>query len=119
MPDVTVKTIDELDSWKGGGQFRYAGKGLGVTGWGMNVAVLPPGWADYPEHDHADDGQEEVYLVLDGSATLHASGETWNLSRGSMARVGPAETRRIVPGEDGVTILALGGTPDPTYEPRG
>lgn len=119
MPDVTVKTIDALDSWKGEGHFRYAAKDLGVTAWGMNVLDLPPGWEEYPEHDHVEDGKEEVYLVLEGSATLHAGEETWTLEKGAMARVGPEEKRRFVPGESGVTMLALGGTPGQAYEPRG
>lgn len=118
MPDVTVKTIDELQSWEGGGQFRYAGKDLGVTAWGMNVEVLPPGWEEYPEHDHAEDGQEEVYVVLEGSATLHAGDEVWTLAPGILARVGPQQKRRIEPGDAGVTLLALGGTPGEAYEPR-
>lgn len=117
MPDVTVKSIDELESYEGGGQFHYAAKGLGVTAWGMNVEVLPPGWDGYPEHDHAEDGQEEVYVVLDGSATLHADGEEWRLEPGTLARVGAEQKRRIVPGEDGVTLLAIGATPGKAYGP--
>src|ERR1043165_4661606 len=109
MADVTVKHLDELDSYAG--QFLYAGKGLGVTAWGMNVARLPAGWQDYPEHDHAEQGQEEVYVVLEGSARLAADGETWQLEPGTLARVGPAQRRKITPGEQGVTLLALGGTP--------
>jgi mannose-6-phosphate isomerase-like protein (cupin superfamily) len=116
MADVTVKTIDELDDYAG--QFLYAGKGLGVTAWGMNVERLPPGWADFPDHDHAENGQEEVYVVLEGDAVLHADGKTWPLECGTLARVGPNQKRKIVPGEKGVTLLALGGTPGKPYEPR-
>ena len=115
MPDVTVKRFDELDSYAG--QFLYAGKGLGVTAFGMNLEKLPPSWPDFPEHDHAAAGQEEVYVVLEGTATLHADGETWELVPGTLARVGPAQKRKIVPGPEGVTILALGGTPGKPYEP--
>lgn len=116
MIDVTVKGLDELDSYQG--RFLYAGKGLGVTAWGMNVLKLPPDWAGYPEHDHVKDGQEEAYVVLEGSATLHAGGQTWTLSPGTLARVGAGQKRRIVPGERGVTMLALGGTPGRAYAPR-
>jgi mannose-6-phosphate isomerase-like protein (cupin superfamily) len=116
MTDVTVKTFDELDDYAG--QFLYAGKGLGVTAWGMNVERLPAGWDEFPHHDHAENGQEEVYVVIDGDATLHADGETWHLERGTLARVGPEQKRKIVPGEKGVTLLALGGTPGKAYEPR-
>ena len=116
MTDVTVKTFDELDDYAG--QFLYAGKGLGVTAWGMNVERLPARWDEFPHHDHAESGQEEVYVVIDGDATLHADGETWHLERGSLARVGPEQKRKIIPGEEGVTLLALGGTPGRAYEPR-
>lgn len=122
MTDVTVKTIDELDSYDAkpemAGQFRYAGKGLGVTSWGMNVLKLPANWDGYPDHDHAKDGQEEVYVVLEGDATLHAGGQTWELKRGTLARVGPQQKRKIVPGSQGVTMLALGSTPGKAYEAR-
>lgn len=117
MTDVTVKKIGELESWQGEGRFNYAGKGLGVTAWGMNVERLPADWPDYPEHDHTADGQEEVYVVLEGSATLEADGETWELTPGTLARVGPEQKRRIVPGDAGVTLLAIGGTPGKPYEP--
>ncbi len=114
MTDVTVKKIDDFDNY--GGKFFYAGKGLGVTAWGMNVERLPAGWAEFPDHDHAEQGQEEVYVVLEGDGTLYADGESWQLAPGTLARVGAGQKRRIVPGEQGVTLLALGGTPGRAYE---
>ncbi len=114
MVDVTVKRIDELEGYQG--QFLNAGKGLGVTAWGMNVLKLPPNWADYPDHDHVKDGQEEVYIVLTGSAKLQAEGENWNLAPGMLARVGPRQKRKITPGDEGVTLLVLGGTPGKAYD---
>lgn len=121
MLDLTVKRLDELESYQGPagppGQFLYAGKSLGVTAWGMNVLKLPPDWAGYPDHDHSRDGQEEVYVVLRGSARLEAGGQSWQLEPGTLVRVGPHQRRKIVPGGEGVTILALGGTPGKAYEP--
>lgn len=116
MSDVTFKRFDELDSYKGQGQFNLAAKSLGVKSWGMNLLKLPPNYADYPDHDHLGDGQEEVYIVLEGDARLVAGTESWNLSPGTMVRVGPAVKRKIVPGASGATILALGGTPGKAYE---
>jgi mannose-6-phosphate isomerase-like protein (cupin superfamily) len=115
MADVIVKRFDELEGYNQ--QFLYAGKGLGVTAWGMNVLRLPPHWAEYPEHDHKEDGQEEVYVVLEGSATLQAGDESWDLGPGMLARVGSGQKRKIVPGGEGATILALGGTPGKAYMP--
>ncbi len=119
MADVTIKRFDDLESYNGEGRFRYAAKSLGVTSWGMNVLKFPAGWADYPEHDHTKDGQEEVYLVIEGSAQLRAGGESFSLAPGVFARVGAGQKRKIVPGPSGVTLLAIGGTPGKAYAPKG
>jgi mannose-6-phosphate isomerase-like protein (cupin superfamily) len=118
MADVTIKRFDELDSYQGEGRFRYAAKSLGVSSWGMNILELPPHWSDYPDHDHTKDSQEEVYIALKGSARLQAGSETFTLEPGLLARVGPGQKRKIVPGPNGVTLLALGGTPGKAYAPR-
>jgi mannose-6-phosphate isomerase-like protein (cupin superfamily) len=111
MADVTVKHLDELESHGGNGRFLFARKGLGVTSLGMNVERFPAGYADYPDHDHSKDGQEEVYFVIEGSVTLLAGEESFELTPGTFARVGPEQKRKIVPGDDGVTVLVLGGVP--------
>src|SRR5437867_3830145 len=77
--DVTVNRFDEFESYSG--QFLDGGKGVGVTAWGMNVLRLPATCAGYTEHDHRADGQEKVYVVLRGSVTLQADGETGSSSR--------------------------------------
>lgn len=123
MSDVTIKRIDEIDPYRGpntvaGIQFRPAGRAMGVAAFGLNVLTLAPGATDYPEHDHAKERQEEVYVLLDGSATLRADGRDWPLERGALVRVGPAVRRKWTPGPGGATILALGGTPGKAYEPR-
>ena len=117
MSDVTVKHIDELESWDGQGRFFFARKGLGVSSFGLNVGRYPAGYDSYPEHDHEQDGQEEIYFVHEGSMTLEAGGQSYELTPGTFARVGPSEKRKIVPGPDGVTVIALGGTPG-GYEGR-
>lgn len=122
MTDVTVKAIGEIDAYAGeheipGIRFRPARQALGVASWGMNVLELDPGCTGYPEHDHAADGHEEVYVVLKGSAVLHAGGEERTLSEGQLVRVGPRIKRKFVTRETGVTLLALGGTPGQAYRP--
>jgi uncharacterized cupin superfamily protein len=119
MADVTFKTFDDLDSHGDSGFFCYAGKSLGVTAWGMNLERFPAGYDQYPDHDHAEDGQEEVYVPIEGSATLTAGDESWTLTPGSMARVGAGQKRKLVPGDDGVVMLVVGGTPGKPWEPRG
>lgn len=48
-----------------------------------------------PEHDHADDGQEEVYLLVDGAARLTVAGDPLDLEPGDAVRVGPETTRQL------------------------
>jgi mannose-6-phosphate isomerase-like protein (cupin superfamily) len=114
MPDVTVKAIDEMDGIHGG-IARRARAELGVTAWGMQVLTLPPNWDGYPEHNHDSDAfdpnQEEVYIPLEGSATLIAGEAEYELRAGTMVRVGPSQRRRILPGAKGIRLVALGGRP--------
>ena len=123
MSDVTVKKLHDIGYYQGPGEipgikFRTAAKELGVTAWGMNVLELGPNVQGYPEHDHAKDGQEEVYVVLAGSATLRCGETAFPLETGEIVRVGPSVKRKFVPGASGVTLLAIGGTPGSAYKPR-
>ena len=115
---ITIKKIDEFESYKGEGRFNYAAKGLGITAWGMNVLKLPAGWKDYPDHDHLSDGQEEAYVLLEGSATLEADGKKWELTPFTFVHAAPGQKRKFTPGPNGVTILGIGGVPGKAYEPR-
>jgi mannose-6-phosphate isomerase-like protein (cupin superfamily) len=112
--DVTVATIDEMEGIHEG-LARRARAQLGVSAWGMQVLTLPPEWDGYPEHNHDatafDPNQEEVYIPLSGSATLVAGDERFELVPGVMARVGMEQLRRILPGPEGIRLIALGGRP--------
>ena len=116
MADIRAKTYDDIPYYTGpnainGIKFHSAGRELGVTAWGMNVLEIDAGCEGYPEHDHAKDGQEEVYVVLRGDGTMVADAERLALSTGMLVRVGPAQRRKIFPGPQGIVILALGGVP--------
>jgi uncharacterized cupin superfamily protein len=116
MADITVKRHEDFEAIFGGG-FRRVRAGLGVTAFGIGVMDLPPNFQHYPTHDQSHDGQEEVYTALSGSATLQCGGEEHALEPGVWARVGPDEKRKIVAGDEGARILAIGGTPGKVYEP--
>ena len=98
-------------------RFRPARAALGVSAWGMNVLELDAGCEGYPEHDHASDGQEELYVVLEGEPVLVAGGEERPLRKGDMVRVPPELKRKIVTRGSAVTLLAIGGTPGKAYAP--
>jgi mannose-6-phosphate isomerase-like protein (cupin superfamily) len=115
MNGYTVKRINELASINHGA-VKLAGDELGVESFGLQVLDLPPGFVDYPEHDHADDGQEEVYIVLAGSAEVAVADERVDAAAGTLVRVEAASRRKLVPGPDGARILAIGCAPGGGYE---
>jgi mannose-6-phosphate isomerase-like protein (cupin superfamily) len=115
MADYTTKQIDEMEAAFGGG-LKKARAELGVESFGMQVVDLPPNYTDYPEHDHAGDGQEEVYSVMRGSGEIDVEGERIPLTADVLVRVGPAAKRKIFSGPEGLRLLALGGTPGAAYE---
>jgi mannose-6-phosphate isomerase-like protein (cupin superfamily) len=136
VPDVTHTQIDEIDAIEGffeGIKFHRAAAGLGVSSFGISIIDLAPGADEYPEHDHSEEGiggrmfakrpqqfgQEEVYVALRGSGTLEADGERYQLDQNHIARVGPAVKRKIVPGPEGIRLLALGATPGEPYDAGG
>src|SRR3989442_1195487 len=112
MADVTVASFEEMEPIYEG-LARRARASLGVSSFGMQVMTLPPDWDGYPDHRHdasvEDANQEEVYIPIEGSATLIAGDERVELLPGMMVRVGPEQVRRILPGAEGVRFVALGG----------
>ncbi len=136
MADITHVKIDQIDAIDGffeGIKFHKAAAGLGVSSFGISIIDLAPGADDYPEHDHSEKGiggqmfakrpqqlgQEEVYIALGGSGILEADGEHYPIDADHVARVGPEVKRKIVPGPEGIRLLALGATPGQPYETGG
>ena len=115
MPDLTIRRMAEMDAGFAG-HFIRARASLGVSSFGLSVLELGPGFDGYPEHAHEVDGQEEVLVVLDGSATLQADGEVFELDRETMVRIGPGCRRKLVAGPDGLRVLVIGGRPGHAYQ---
>lgn len=118
MSGYTLRRIDDLPAINHGA-VKLAGEELGVESFGLQVLDLPPGFDAYPEHDHAEDGQEEIYLVLEGSAELEVDGERAEADAGTIARVDPHCRRKLFPGASGVRILAIGSVLGGAYERPG
>ena len=110
-PGVTVgegyatSSIGDLESGHG---FRKVRRGLGVSAFGVNALVRPPG---YETKWHYHDLQEELYFVHQGSIEMQfGDGSTHVLGPGGLARVDAATIRRIRILGPGETIyLCVGG----------
>src|SRR5258705_269293 len=76
MPDVTVKSIDDMEAIYGG-LARRARAELGVTAWGMQGFTLPPDWGGYPNHNHGseavDPNQEDEAARVERPRPLRAT----------------------------------------------
>lgn len=116
MPDYTAKRFDEMPT-KMGGAFKLARHSLGVTAFGMQVLDMPAGGgAFYPNHDHLHDGQEEVYVVIGGGGAIAIDGEEIALEPDMAVRVGPSAKRRLLPGDEGLRLIIVGGAPGEAYD---
>jgi mannose-6-phosphate isomerase-like protein (cupin superfamily) len=115
MADYTAKRLDEMQAAYGGGFVKVRAE-LGVSAFGMQVIQLPPDYSDYPEHDHAESGQEEVFLALQGSGWIEIDGERVDLEPDMFVRVGPEPKRKVFAGPEGIRMLALGAAPGTVYE---
>lgn len=115
MGTYTVKRIDDMEGIYYG-SFKRAGAELGIESFGMQVFDMPAGVDQYPEHDHGEDGQEEVYVILRGSGEFEIEGERVPVDAERIIRIPAGTKRKLWPGPDGVRVLALGGVPGKLYE---
>ena len=115
MGTYAVKRIDDMEAIFQGA-FKRARAELEVESFGMQIIDMPANYDNYPEHDHEQDGQEEVYITLRGGGELEIEGERFPLDAEHLARVGPGITRKVWPGDDGIRVLVIGGKAGEAYE---
>ena len=88
------------------------------TAFGINIMDLPANADGYPEHDHAHDGQEEIYVTLSGGGVMQIEGDEVALDANTIIRVAAGTKRKVLPGDEGARLLVVGGTPGKAYEPN-
>jgi uncharacterized cupin superfamily protein len=115
MADYTAKQIKDMQAGFGGGFVKVRAE-LGVTAFGMQLIQLPPDYSDYPEHDHSDSAQEEVFLALTGSGWIEIEGERVELDGETVVRVGADARRKVFAGPQGLRMLVIGGCPGEAYK---
>ena len=87
-------------------QSRFARKALGLENSGISHFTIAPGFRVPFGHHHAD--QEEVYVVVAGSARMKLDDDVVELDTWDAVRVPPDVTRGMEGGADGAEILAFG-----------
>ena len=98
-------SIDELGEGPG---FRKVRRALGVTAFGVNVVVFPPGFLGF---NHFHDTQDELYFVHSGSARVEVDGEERVLGPGGLCHVESTTPRRVSNASEteDLVLLVVGG----------
>ncbi|WP_338742387.1 cupin domain-containing protein [Haloplanus salilacus] len=102
----TLVNYDDVDAVGGG--LHFLRDALECSNLGVSILECDPDWSGKP-HDHADDGQEEVYVLVEGAATVTVDDDTVSMSAGDALRVVPESTRRI--DADEACLFVVAGAP--------
>ena len=112
MPDYTVVNLREVEDMAPQFGFaphiesRFARKPLGLARSGLSYFRLEPGYRLPFGHRHGE--QEEVYLVVNGSARVKLEDEIVELGQWDAVRVPGPVTRGMEAGPQGAEIVAFG-----------
>jgi quercetin dioxygenase-like cupin family protein len=99
--------VTHLDQLGDGPGFRKIRPALGITAFGMNAIVLPPG-AETGRHFHKR--QQEVYFLHSGRIEMQfGDGATQTLEPGGVARVDPSTVRLVRNIGDGDAVYVVVG----------
>ena len=99
--------VDYRDVDAVGGGLHFLREPLECENLGVTVIDCDPGWVG-KEHDHAELGHEEVYLLVEGEATAVVDGEHVPMSAGDAIRIAPEATRLLHNGDTHSTFVLAG-----------
>jgi mannose-6-phosphate isomerase-like protein (cupin superfamily) len=100
-------SVSSLDALGEGYGFRKIRKELGVSAFGVNALVFPPGY-DGPAHFH--DLQDELYFVHRGTAMFEIEGDEHVVEEGGLVHVESTTQRRVCNrGSSDLVLLIVGG----------
>jgi mannose-6-phosphate isomerase-like protein (cupin superfamily) len=105
---VSGYTFSSLDELGDGYGFRKVRRPLGVTAFGVNAVVMPPGYEGFL---HYHEVQDELYFVHRGRARFEVGGETREVGEGGLVHVEAATPRRFSNASDteDLVVFVVGG----------
>jgi mannose-6-phosphate isomerase-like protein (cupin superfamily) len=107
MADFSVTNYADVEPVGGG--LHFLRDALDCEHLGVSVIDADAGWEGKP-HDHAESDHEEVYVLVEGSATVRLgdASEEVSLAVGDAVRVDPGTRRQFVAGDDGAVLVVVG-----------
>jgi len=107
LTTTTGHAFSSLDELGDGYGFRKVRRAMGVSAFGVNFVVYPPGYEGF-EHWH--DTQDELYFVHRGTAKFEVGGEERILGPGGLCHVESTTHRKVTNvGDDDLVIFVVGG----------
>jgi mannose-6-phosphate isomerase-like protein (cupin superfamily) len=105
MSGYAFSSVDELGEGFG---FRKVRGALGVTAFGVNAIVFPPGYVGFK---HWHDKQDELYFVHRGRARVEIGDEVRELGEGGLLHVESTTPRLVSNASDSenLVLLVVGG----------
>jgi uncharacterized cupin superfamily protein len=114
MSGFTIVAPDDMET---AGNWLLVRRALGLQAFGINMVDIAPG-ESIPEHDETQRDQEEVFLALEGDATIVIDGEEHDLPEGAFARLDPEATRTVANrGGEPIRVLIASAPRASGYEP--
>ena len=113
MNDNPKWQVARLDDIERRGRDIPVREHLGIHAFGINAYTPGEDGTLIGDHDESWSGQEELYIVLEGTGTFEVDGETVDAPAGTFVFVRP-ESRRKATGDG--TVLAVGATPGEAYQ---
>ena len=105
MSGYAFSSMDELGEGPG---FRKVRRALGVTAFGVNGVVYPPGFVGF---QHWHDEQDELYFVHRGRARVEVGDEVREIGEGGLFHAESTTPRLIINASDteDLVMLVIGG----------
>ena len=100
--------LGNIDALAEGPGFRKLRRPLGVTAFGVNAIVFPPGFIGF---NHFHERQDELYFVHRGRAKVEVGDETREVGEGALIHVESTTPRKFwnASDTDELVMLVIGG----------
>ena len=95
----TYKRVNYRDIEPVSGGMHFLREPLDSERVGVTITRCEPNWNSRP-HDHTENGHEEIYVLIEGSATVAVDGEAVEMESGDAIWIPPEATRQIRNGGD-------------------
>jgi tetratricopeptide (TPR) repeat protein len=122
MAGYAVAHLDEIDELVDGRcHYRPVRHHFGITSFGATAwTARASGDLIINEHDEGDPtADQELFLVVRGHALFELDGDRVDAPAGTLVFAPPRMKRRVFAEAAETTVLAIEGTPEAAYQPRG